>query len=159
MSPYCCSLYIVVHVSILLLRGHFTQKLKNGLLTWCYSGQNGTIAELHVLVLHVLVLSHLQENFNYCIIRKLRFFNYPCTTRNTYPVFAYQLSPRTRCVFSPNECLSLNGALAYLEWLLVLQILRGERPKTKVTPEVKKNNLSNTKFFFFIALRTVILNN
>ena len=40
--------------------------------------------------------------------------------------------------FFLNECLSLNRALAYLEWLLVLQTLRGERPKTKVTPEVKK---------------------
>ena len=40
--------------------------------------------------------------------------------------------------FFLNECLSLNGALAYLEWLLVLQTLRGKRSKTKVTPEVKK---------------------
>ena len=40
--------------------------------------------------------------------------------------------------FFLNECLSLNGTLAYLVWLLVLQTLRGERPKTKFTPEVKK---------------------
>ena len=61
-------------------RGHFTQKMNIELLTWCYSAylasQNGiyhrawspTIAEFHALV-----LSHLQENFNYCIIRKQRF--------------------------------------------------------------------------------------
>ena len=60
--------------------------------------------------------------------------------------------------FFVNECLSLNGALAYLEWLLVLQSLRGERPKPKVTPEVKKFFV-NYKFFFGIALRTVILKN
>ena len=58
-------------------RGHFTQKLKNELLALCcsayFAGQNGTyhrawsptFAELHPLV--------LSENFNYCIIRKLRF--------------------------------------------------------------------------------------
>ena len=50
--------------------------------------------------------------------------------------------------FFLNECLSLNRALAYLEWLVVLQTLRGERPKTKDTPEVKKKFLSNTNYFF-----------
>ena len=50
--------------------------------------------------------------------------------------------------FFLNECLSLNHALAYLEWLLVLQTLCGERPKTKVTPEVKKIFLSDTNYFF-----------
>ena len=39
--------------------------------------------------------------------------------------------------FFLNECLSLNHTLAYLEWLVVLQTLRGERPKIKDTPEVK----------------------
>ena len=61
--------------------------------------------------------------------------------------------------FFLNECLSLNGALAYLEWLLVLQTLRGKRPKTKVTPEVKKIFFVKYKLFFCIALRTVILKN
>ena len=51
--------------------------------------------------------------------------------------------------FFLNECLSLNGTLAYLEWLLVLQTLRGERPKTEVTPEVKKKFWSNTIFFLY----------
>ena len=47
-----------------------------------------TIAELHALV-----LSHLQKNFNYCIIRKQRFFlNYLCSTRDTYPHMCTGLS-------------------------------------------------------------------
>ena len=129
-------------------RGHFTQKLKNELLTWCYSAhlasQNGinhrawspTIAELHALV-----LSHLQKNFNYCIIRKQCFLKLPVQYARYLPGYAYQLTTRTRCrfFFFLDECLSLNRTLAYLEWLLVLQTLRGERPKTKVTPEGKKN--------------------
>ena len=32
---------------------------------------------------------------------------------------------------------------------MVLQTLRGERQKTKDTPEVKKNFLSNTIFFWY----------
>ena len=59
-------------------RGHSAQKfLKNELLTWCYSAylasQNGTYHRAWsptIAELHALVLSHLQENFNYCIIRK-----------------------------------------------------------------------------------------
>ena len=73
--------------------------------------------------------------------------------------YAYQLTTRTLCLFPLNECLSLNRALAYLEWLLVLQTLRGERLKTKVTPEIKKKFLSNTNYFFCIELKTVILKN
>ena len=42
---------------------------------------------------------------------------------------------------------------------MVLQTLRGERPKTKDTPEVKFFFLSNTNYFFCIALRMVILKN
>ena len=38
---------------------------------------------------------------------------------------------------------------AYLELLLVLQTLCGERPKTKVTPEVKKFFLSKTNNFLY----------
>ena len=49
--------------------------------------------------------------------------------------------------FFLNECLSLNRTLAYLEWRVVLQTLRGERPKTKDTPEVKKIFLSNKNYF------------
>ena len=53
-----------------------------------------TIAELHVLVEPSpgeLQLLHYM---------KLWFFNYPCTTRDTYPVFPYQLTPRSGDVFS-----------------------------------------------------------
>ena len=127
-------------------RGHLAQKLKNELLTWCYSAclasQNGTYHRAWsptIAELHGLVLSHLQENFNYCIIRKQRFLKLPVQYARYLPVYAYQLTTRTRCCFFLlNECLSLNRALAYLEWLVVLQTLRGERPKTKDTPEVKK---------------------
>ena len=120
-------------------RGHFAQKLKNELLTWCYSAylasQNGTYHRAWsptIAELHALVLSHLQENFNYCIIRKHRFFfKLPVQYARYLPVYAYQLTTRTRCrFFFLNECLSLNHALAYLEWLLVLQTLRGERDQT-----------------------------
>ena len=61
--------------------------------------------------------------------------------------------------FFLNECLSLNRTLANLEWLVVLQTLRGERPKTKDTPEVKKKFFVKYKLFFCRALRTVILKN
>ena len=54
-------------------------------------------------------------------------------------------------IFFLNECLSLNCTLAYLEWHLVFQTLCGERPKTEVTPEVKKKFLSNTNFFFLYS--------
>ena len=123
-------------------RGHFTQKLKNELLAWCYSAylasQNGTYHRAWsptIAELHPLVMSHLQENFNYCSIRKQRFFNYLCSTRDTYPIRVSIDNADAVPVFFLNECLSLNCALAYLEWLLVLQTLSEERPKTKVTSE------------------------
>ena len=69
-------------------RGNFAQKLKNELLTRCYSAylasQNGTYHtawSLTIAELHALVLSHLQENFNYCIIRKQLFFLITCAVR------------------------------------------------------------------------------
>ena len=137
-------------------RGHFTQKLKNELLAWCYcvylASHNGTHHRARsptIAELHALVLSHLQENFNYCIIRKQLFFKITCAVRAILTRYAYQLTTRTRCrFFFLNECLSLNCALAYLECLLVLQTLRGERPKTKVTSEVKKFFFANTNYFF-----------
>ena len=65
-------------------REHLAQKLKNEFLTWCYSAclasQNGTYHRAWsptIAELHALVLSHLQENFNYCIIRKQRFLKLP----------------------------------------------------------------------------------
>ena len=69
---------------------------------------------------------------------------------DTYPVFITIDSADVVTFFFLNECLSLNRVLAYLQWLLVLQTLRGERPKTKVNPEVKKMFLSNTIFFFLV---------
>ena len=137
-------------------KGHFTQKLKNELLTWCYSAYLGSqIGTYHrawsptIAELHALVLSHLQENFNYCIISKQRFFLITCAVRAILTRIRVSIDYADVVpFFSLNECLSLNRALAYLEWLLVLQTLRGERPKTKVTPEVKTFFLSNTNYIF-----------
>ena len=140
-------------------RGHFAQKLKNELLTWCYSAylasQNGTYHRAWsptIAELHALVLSHLQENFNYCIIRKHRFFfKLPVQYARYLPVYAYQLTTRTRCrfffpewvsVFKPRACLlRVASGASNFAWR--------ERPNTKVTPEVKKFFLSNTNYFLY----------
>ena len=88
-QKYC---FILLLIPKMMKRGHFTQKLKNELLTWCYSAyfasQNGTYHRAWsptITELYTLMLSYLRENFNYCIIRKQHFFNYLCSTRDTYP--------------------------------------------------------------------------
>ena len=108
-------------------RGHFAQKLKNELLTWCYSAylasQNGTYHRAWsptIAELHALVLSHRQENFNYCIIRKQHFL-ITCAVRVILICIRVSIDHVDAVpFFFLNECLSLNHALAYLEWFLVL---------------------------------------
>ena len=81
-----------------------------------------TIAELYALV-----LSHLQENFNYCISRNSGFL-ITCAVRAILTRIHVSIDYADAVpFFFLNECLSLNRALAYLEWLVVLQTLRGER--------------------------------
>ena len=147
-------------------RGHFTQKLKNELLAWCYSAylasQNGThhrawsptIAELHALV-----LSHLQENFNYCIIRKQRFLKITCALRDTYPIRVSIHNADAVPVFFPEWVSVFELHACLLRVPSGASTLRGERPKTKVTSDVKKFFFCKYKLFFCIALRKIIMKN
>ena len=120
-------------------RGHFAQKLKNELLTWCYSAylasQNGTYHRAWsptIAELHALVLSHLQENFNYCI-KKTAFLKITCAVRAILTRIRVSIDYADAVpFFFLNECLSLNHALAYLEsgfWYFKLCVERDQRPK------------------------------
>ena len=147
-------------------RRHFTQKLKNELLTWCYSAylasQNSTYHRAWsptIAELHALVLSHLQENFNYCIIRKQRFFNYLCSTRDTYPYTRINwlrgrgavFFPEWVSVFKPRACLlRVASGASNFAW---------RETKDQSYSWGKKIFFVKYKLFFCIALRTVILKN
>ena len=61
-------------------------------------------------------------------IWKMSYWHAGQNTLDTYPYSRINWLCGRGDVFFLNECLSLNGALAYLEWLLVLQTLH-QRPK------------------------------